>query len=80
MPQIDYCVAPGEVQKVPERVEITMQVPATGPYTGWLNPSTRPFSKTPESYMLTCEVGGVVKQTETVFLARGETKALDPTC
>ena len=66
---------------MPEHVEITMQVPDAGQYTWWLNPSTRPFSpRPPESYTLTCEVGGQVKQTETVFLARGETKPLDLAC
>ena len=77
---VDYCVAPGEVQEVPEHVEITMQVPESGAYTWWLNPSTRPFSDTPESYTLTCEVGGAVQHTQQVFLARGETKALDRAC
>jgi hypothetical protein len=77
---VDYCVAPAEVQKVPEHVEITMTVPSDGQYTWWLNPSTRPFAKAPESYTLTCEIGGAVKETTTVFLARGETKALDLPC
>jgi hypothetical protein len=77
---LDYCAAPTTVQKVPEHVEITMTVPASGQYAWWLNPSTRPFAKTPESYTLTCETGGAVRQTTTVFLARGETKALDLPC
>jgi murein tripeptide amidase MpaA len=78
--QVDYCTAPTEVIESPEHINVTMKVPAEGRYTWWLNPSTRPFSKTPEAYTLTCEVGGKVKQTETVFLARGEAKPLDLTC
>lgn len=78
--EVDYCVQPGEVQAVPEHVEITMQVGDTGRYTWWLNPSTRPFSKTPEAYTLTCEVGGQVEQTEQVIVARGQTLTLDLPC
>ena len=75
---LDYCTVPLEVQEVPEHVEITMQVPESGQFTWWLNPSTRPFSKTPEAYTLTCEIGGQVVKSQPVVVARGQTLALDP--
>lgn len=77
IPQLDYCVAPGEVQEVPEHVEVTMQVGDTGQYTWWLNPSTRPFATAPEAYTLTCEVGGQVVKTQSVIVARGQTLPVD---
>jgi hypothetical protein len=78
-----YCTAPGQVQRIPEKVDFSMTVPASGTYTWWMNPSTRPFEAKAgrtETYTLTCEVGGKVLQTEQVLLARGETKPLDLAC
>jgi hypothetical protein len=76
----DECVAPGEVMKVPERIEIVTKVPASGRFTWWLNPSKRPYSKVPEAYTLTCEDGGTVLETHQVTLERGQTLAMDLPC
>lgn len=80
-PNPQYCTGPGEVQQVPEKLEFSMEVPASGAFTWWVNPSTRPFvlrdEQRVETYTLTCEVGGQVRQTVDVLVARGETKQLD---
>jgi Zinc carboxypeptidase len=37
------CIAPGEKQQIPDFLETTMTVPASGAFTWHVNPSTRPF-------------------------------------
>ena len=80
---VDYCGPAGAVQKVDEKVDITMTVPASGKVEWWLNPSTRPFVQKKggrETYTLTCEQDGKVVETHEVFLARGDVKKLDLPC
>ena len=74
------CVAPGEVLEVPEKMEIVTKVPASGRFTWWVNPSTRPYSKSPESYHLTCEQDGAVLEEFDVVVGRGETFTRDIPC
>ncbi|HEX8745343.1 MAG TPA: M14 family zinc carboxypeptidase [Thermoleophilaceae bacterium] len=67
--------------KVQDKLDFATTVPDSGFYNWHVNQSTRPLSKAPESYTLTCEApGGEVKETRTVTIARGETQALDLAC
>ena len=77
------CLGQGEIQKLPEKIEFTMQVPASGRFKWWVNPSTRPFDlkagkKT--AYTLTCEDGGKVVETKEVVVDRGQTLNVDLPC
>lgn len=77
------CIAPGPVQKVPERFEMATVVPQDGNFEWWVNPSTRPFVQKAggrEEWTLTCEQGGKVLQRAEVFVARGETAQLELPC
>lgn len=76
----DECIQPGDVIEVPEKIDITTKVPASGRFTWWNNPSTRPYSKTPETYKLTCEDGGKVIQEMDISIARGQTVNVDLPC
>jgi hypothetical protein len=66
--------------EIPEKLDITTQVPASGKFTWWVNPSTRPYAKAPEAYTLTCEDAGTVISTQDVVVARGQTLELDLPC
>jgi hypothetical protein len=77
------CQGQGEVQKLPEKIEFTMTVPASGRFEWWVNPSTRPFDlkagkKT--AYTLTCEDGAKVVETKEVIVDRGQTLTMDLPC
>jgi hypothetical protein len=78
-----YCVGPGAVQTVDEKIDVTMKVPSSGEFEWWVNPSTRPFVQKKggrETYKLTCEQDGQVLQTAEVFVARGQAAQLDLPC
>ncbi len=52
-----------------------MTVPASGRFTYWTNPSTRPFVKKAdktESWILTCEDDGKVFETHEIVIDRGQ--------
>jgi hypothetical protein len=71
----DICAVPGAVQKVDEKVDMTMTVGKNGKFEWWVNPSTRPFvfkKGGRETYTLTCEDDGKVIETREVFVARGD--------
>lgn len=70
------CVRPGSVIKVPEKIDITTEVPADGSFEWWLNPSTRPFVEQDEAYTLTCEVNGITRHTQQVVARRGQAHAV----
>ena len=77
------CVGNTGVQKLPEKIEFTMTVPASGRFNWWMAPSTRPFDlkdgkKT--AYTLTCEDGGKVVETKEVVVDRGQTFNVDLPC
>ena len=77
------CEVKGAVQKIDEKVDMTMTVPANGRFAWWLNPSTRPFvfkKGGRETYKLTCEQDGKVLESRDVFVARGETLPVDLPC
>jgi hypothetical protein len=74
------CIGPGDAIETPEKLDITTRVPASGRFTWWLNPSTRPYAKAPESYHLTCEDDGKVLQEADVTVARGQTLQIDLPC
>jgi hypothetical protein len=76
----DECIQPGGVIETPEKMDFSTQVPANGNFTWWMNPSTRPYAKAPETYHLTCEQGGTVLQEMDVTVARGQTLDLDLPC
>ena len=84
----DECIEPGEIRKHDEKIDITMTVPASGAFTWWVNPSSRPFVKDPpgdapgktEAYTLTCEDAGTVVETHEVVVDRGQTVTLDLPC
>jgi hypothetical protein len=79
----DYCASPGAVQETDEKIETTMVVPASGRFTYWMNPSTRPFVKKDgktETYTLTCENNGAVVETHTITIDRGQAINLDMPC
>jgi len=76
----DECAAPGAVMEIPEKLDITTKVAASGRFTWWVNPSKRPYAKTPEAYTLTCEDAGKVVETHQVTVARGETFPIDLPC
>jgi len=77
------CVGNLGVQKVPEALEFTTVVPASGTFEWWVNPSTRPFEAKAgkrEEYTLTCENAGKVESTQSLFVARGETARVELPC
>ena len=74
------CNGAGEVMEIPEKLDITTQVPASGRFEWWLNPSTRPYAKAPEAYTLTCEDGGKVLSSQDVIVNRGQVVKLDLPC
>jgi hypothetical protein len=77
------CVGNLGVQKVPEALEFTTVVPASGTFEWWVNPSTRPFVAKEgkrEEYTLTCENAGKVETTQKLFVARGETAQVELPC
>jgi hypothetical protein len=76
----DECAAPGDVIEVPEKLDITTKVPASGRFTWWVNPSSRPYAKAPEAYKLTCEQDGKVLQEADVIVNRGQTFQIDLPC
>jgi hypothetical protein len=76
----DECIQPGDVIEVPEKLDISTKVPASGRFTWWVNPSTRPYAKAAEAYTLTCEDNGTVVETKQVTVARGQTVTLDLPC
>lgn len=81
--QPDYCGGPGTVQETPETLETTITVPASGRFTYWTNPSTRPFVKKAgksEAWTLTCEDGAKVVETHQVIVDRGQLVTLDLPC
>ncbi len=49
----------------------------TGRFSWTVNPSTRPVATKRERYVLTCEVGGTVLQTERIYIDRGQVRRLD---
>ena len=64
---------------VPDTLESTLTVPASGSFEWHVNPSTRPKSvPRSEAWTLTCEIGGVVERTRPVTVARGERVTLAP--
>ena len=74
------CAGPGDVIETPEKLDIVTKVPASGRFTWWVNPSTRPYATGPESYHLSCEDGGAVLQETDVVVARGQTLNIDLPC
>jgi len=76
----DECIEPGDVIEVPEKIDISTKVPASGRFEWWVNPSTRPYAKAPEAYKLTCEQDGNVVQEMDVVVARGATFTADLPC
>jgi hypothetical protein len=81
--QPDYCAGPGAVQTTPETLDTTITVPASGRFTYWTNPSTRPFVKKAgktEAWTLTCEDTGKVVETHQVTIDRGQVVTLDLPC
>jgi hypothetical protein len=79
----DYCAGQGAIQETDEKVETTVTVPASGRFTYWTNPSTRPFTKKEgktESFTLTCEDNGKVVETHQITIDRGQLIKLDMPC
>jgi hypothetical protein len=76
----DSCLAPGDVIETPEKLNFTTKVPANGNFTWWVNPSTRPYAKAPESYHLTCEQDGTVLQETDVVVGRGQVLDVELPC
>ncbi len=73
------CGARGPVQQLPDFLESTLTVPASGHYEWHVNPSTRPFKRaTPERWTLSCERAGRTTATQPVVVALGERKDVDP--
>ena len=66
--------------KLDDTLDLTIEVPASGEYEWDVNPSTRPLVAAPEAYTMTCEVGGIVRATREVIVARGETATADFAC
>jgi len=57
-----------------------VKVPRSGSFSWIVNPSTRPLVDKAggrESYTMTCSIGGTVRLTQKVFIARGQSKALN---
>ena len=72
----DECIQPGDIIDVPEKIEFTTKIPASGRFDWFVNPSTKPYGTAPEAYTLTCEDGGKVIETKTVTVKRGDIVAL----
>ena len=65
---------------IPDSLDSKLEVPASGSFEWHINPSGRPRVPS-EIWTLTCErPEGQVQSTQTVQIARGESKALDLTC
>lgn len=77
------CIGNLGVRRVPEALEFTTVVPASGSFEWWVNPSTRPFEAKAggrEEYTLTCENAGRVESAQKLFVARGETAQVELPC
>lgn len=76
--------SPGPPILIPEHLESTLTVPASGSYSWAVNPSTRPLpllAGRTEAWTLTCEdAAGRVYDTRQVTVAIGETSKQDFTC
>jgi hypothetical protein len=77
------CLGKGQVLQVPTKLSFSTQVPASGSFEWWVNPSTRPFElkagKT-ETYRLDCLDGDRVLETRELVVGRGETAQLELPC
>ena len=76
----DECIGEGEVIETPEKVDVVTKVPQSGRFTWWVNPSSRPYAKAPETYKLTCEQDGTVLQEADVVVGRGQVFKIDLPC
>ena len=87
------CIQPGDSTLIPDKLDYTTVVPASGRFTWEVTQSTRPFvgwkfddkagmvptGKT-EAFKLTCEADGKVLSTQDVVIDRGATKVVNPGC
>ena len=70
-------------QEVPDKLEYTTTVPASGVFEWHVTPSTRPFvakNGGTESWSFTCEDGGTVVESRSITIARGERISIDVPC
>jgi hypothetical protein len=88
------CLAPGEVQEIPDFLDYTTVVPASGQFSWHVTQSTRPFvgwkfedakgavpTGKKEAWKLTCETpDGKVLSTQEVVVDRGHKVKVDPNC
>jgi hypothetical protein len=81
---VEACV--GETlaaQQVPDKLDYTTTVPASGFFEWHVTPSTRPFVAKrggSESWTLTCEDAGKVIESRPITIARGERISIDVLC
>jgi hypothetical protein len=72
-----------QAQQIPDHLDYTTVVPASGVFEWHVTPSTRPFvAKTgnTEAWKLTCEDGGKVVESHDVVVARGARVDIDLPC
>jgi hypothetical protein len=70
-------------EKIPDFLEYTTTVPASGRYEWHVTPSTRPFVRKAggtETWTLTCLDGATVVETRQVSVERGQRVTLDVPC
>jgi hypothetical protein len=79
------CEMPGTLRPaelIDDHLTATMTVPADGHFRFHVNPSTRPFSKSPEAWTLTCEdaASKQIYETQQLTIARGQEVKLELPC
>jgi hypothetical protein len=70
-------------QEIPDKLEYTTVVPASGVFDWHVTPSTRPFvakAGRTEAWTLSCEDGGKVVESRQVVVPRGQAVQLDLPC
>ena len=70
-------------QEVPDKLEYTTTVPASGVFEWHVTPSTRPFvlkNGGTEAWTFTCEDGGRVVESRSITIGRGERISIDVPC
>lgn len=77
----DSCGPTLPALEIPDLLDTTLTVPASGSFIWDVGPSTRPFVRVRgrrETWTLTCERGGTVLDAKRVFADRGDVVDVDP--
>jgi choline dehydrogenase-like flavoprotein len=76
----DSCLTRGPVQALPDQLDLTLTVPASGRFEWAVGPSTRPYVGARggrEAWTLSCSLSGGVAASRAVVAGRGQIAAVD---